>query len=364
MAATPFQARSKAKRGMPVSTRPPDLTRDPTIDCARGLAMALVVLGHNLAFATISGTAVAFIFSFHVPAFFFISGYLLRPDRLAPGRLARRVLTPFLVVGLLLAAAKSFVRQESFPLALAGLAWATGPTLPSSQLWFLPSLFISLLLAGALARFWDAPLRIGVVAGTLALLLPVAYFALHAPPPPVEALRRAGVEGPIGWAWSIDLVPLAAFFSLCGYLARRTGRLDRIGFGTLALGLSLTVACFALGARTDMNLRLATPFPLAVSAALGGSVAVFALGRLCASGGQILAGALEAIGRHSIMILAFHVIVQNAVVAMVLGFADGPAGLAIAAAAGLAAGLAVPLLLSIGLDRAMVRLRPAQGAGA
>lgn len=343
--------------------------RDAGVDCARGLAMTLVVLGHSLAFALLSPGATAFVFTFHVPAFFFISGYLLRPDRFSPRRTAWRILIPFVAVGLPLALLKSALRGENPVLALAGLAWGTGATLPSSQLWFLPALFLALLLAAALARNWGDPLRPAAAAATLLALLLLGYLALHAPQPPVEALRRPGVAGPVGWAWSLDLAPLAAFYCLCGHLARRSGILERLGVWTLAPGLALALACFALGARTDLNLRLSEPFPLAVLAALGGTLAVFMLGRVAAAAGAIAAG-LSAIGRHSIMILAFHVTVQNAAVAVALrladrlagGLAESPAVLAAATLLGLAAGLGAPLLLSVAFDRARLRLGPARPA--
>ena len=69
------------------------------IDVARGIGILLVVMGHN-DFAAISPFMHKFIYSFHMPLFFFLGGLLRRPETFEPpgpyvlGRL-RRILVPF-----------------------------------------------------------------------------------------------------------------------------------------------------------------------------------------------------------------------------------------------------------------------------
>lgn len=52
------------------------------IDTAKGLCMILVIVGHTLPYGNLMRN---FIFSFHMPAFFFLTGYI-RPAARIPGR--------------------------------------------------------------------------------------------------------------------------------------------------------------------------------------------------------------------------------------------------------------------------------------
>lgn len=330
--------------------------RDQGIDCARGLAMVLVVLGHSPAFAGLSPASVAWIFTFHVAAFFFISGALLRPDRFDVAQVARRILGPFVVVGLLLGAVKCLWRGDDPVTALLGLIWGTGATVPTSQLWFLPALFVAMLLAAVLVRGGVRPDRPQIFAVVLVALLPLAWLALRLPAPDMAApLRRPGNSGPLGWVWSVDLLPLATFFILAGYGAAQADWLSRLRGWMAWPALGVVTLCFLMGARTDMNMRLVQDFPLAILAGLAGCLAVWSVGRSIARAPG-LSPAMALIGRHSMMILAFHVMAQNAAIAVVTRLVGvQPAGLVIATLIGLGAGVILPLILSLGVDLVAAR---------
>ncbi|AZQ66502.1 hypothetical protein EF888_04720 [Silicimonas algicola] len=322
--------------------------RDRGIDCARGLAMILVVLGHNAAFAILAPGVVSLVFTFHVPAFFVISGCLLRPDRFDAWRAARRILVPFLLVGIALALAKSYLRETDASLALLGLLWGTGATLPSSQLWFLPALLLTLLASVLLldvVKRWSVPLPLALLA-----LLPIAWLALQLPAPPLEVLRRPGEASPLGWPGNLDLVPMACFFTLFGFFAMSKGLLQRLPDWGVLPALAVVVLCFALGARTDLNLRVVEAFPLAVAAGIAGSIAVSLAGRWIARHGAWPAAALDVIGRHSMAILAFHVLAQNTAITLATWRGAGVSELVVAAGLGLAIGLGFPLLLVRAFD--------------
>lgn len=304
--------------------------------------MTLVVLAHSPAFSRVLPGLTPWIFLFHVPAFFFVSGYLLRPGANLLPRLAGRILLPFLLAGIGLALAKVLLRGEEAPAALAGVLWGTGPTLPSSQLWFLPTLFLTLCASAPAARLLLE--RGAGTAGLLALgaaLAGAGWIGLHLPAPPVEALRRPGVGGPTGWPWGLDLLPIAMFFCLAGYAARRF--LPRPPpLWLLPAGLAATAAGAVAGVRVDMNLRLMEPLPLALAAGLAGSVALLAAGRLFAGAP---ARVFEEIGRRSMAILIFHVAFQNAAVS---ALSQAPA---VALLAGALAGVGGPIALSWGYER-------------
>lgn len=316
--------------------------RDAGVDCARGLAMVLVVLGHNTAFAALSPTAIAFVFAFHVPAFFFLSGYLLRPDRANFAKFANRILLPFFAFGGALALTKAMVRGTGVGVALLGLLWGTGATLPSSQLWFLPTLFCTLVLSALLARRWG---KGGLVpAMTISGLCVLGYFALELPPPPLNALRTS-TAGPVGWFWNIDLLPLASFYCLCGFWFSRAARLNALPPWSALVAMLGVGLCFSLGARADMNLRLSQPYPLALVAGLCGSFAVLKIGQALASLGGWGKASLAYVGQYTLSILLWHVPVQNAVVTLV-DRADDPAWPWVGTITGTCAGVVIPVCLA------------------
>jgi len=68
--------------------------REEWVDIARGIAMLLVVLGHM-------GVARTFIYTFHMPVFFFISGYLYkkRNGRSLLKYECKKIILPYLIWG-------------------------------------------------------------------------------------------------------------------------------------------------------------------------------------------------------------------------------------------------------------------------
>ncbi len=78
-------------------TEPPTLqqngSRDDAFDVLKGIAIILMILGHcNV------GHLRAFIFSFHMPLFFFVTGYFLkiRPLRIEIGISLKRLMVPYI----------------------------------------------------------------------------------------------------------------------------------------------------------------------------------------------------------------------------------------------------------------------------
>src|SRR3954453_4695933 len=84
-------------------------SRDPFFDNAKLLLVTLVVVGHAWTLmpdAPASFPAYAFLYSWHVPAFVIVTGYLSRGftcDRAGLHKLLRTVVAPYLVFETLLA---------------------------------------------------------------------------------------------------------------------------------------------------------------------------------------------------------------------------------------------------------------------
>jgi len=124
------------------------------MDALRGLAILLVVLGHAIAnSANLYQVSTynpqyyvsSFIYTFHIPLFFLVSGYVLFGRRVRIGDRAIRLLLPFLAWIPVYWAANRYIRHFPWPVRF----WPTvKDTLlhPGAGLWFLPVLFLCSML--------------------------------------------------------------------------------------------------------------------------------------------------------------------------------------------------------------------------
>lgn len=176
-------------------------TRRLDLDRAKGVAILLVVIGHIVAAAPPVGAEWYdwlryAIYRFHMPFFFYLSGYavwlsgaLRTPDADLPGfawRRAKRLLAPFLLLGLVVLlgklAAERVVHVDNRPEGLLGglrdLVVTTEHS-PATFIWFLWVLFLCSVAAPPVwRRFGTAGL---LVAG--AALMAVELPALFSPRP-------------------------------------------------------------------------------------------------------------------------------------------------------------------------------------
>ncbi|WP_270937257.1 acyltransferase family protein [Falsiroseomonas oryzae] len=190
------------------TTQAPATTRERRLDLdrAKGIAILTVVVGHIVAAEPPSGAEWwdllrSAIYSFHMPFFFYLSGYVVwlsgalrTPAAAMPGyvlRRAHRLLAPFLLLGVVVLlgklAAEQFVHVDNRPSGLvSGLRdlVVTTEDSPATFIWFLWVLFLCSVAAPPAWR------RIGtagmLAAGLLLLALelpPLFYldrFARHA----------------------------------------------------------------------------------------------------------------------------------------------------------------------------------------
>ena len=183
------QERESVRKGQPVNALAD--SRSLLVDVAKGLAIGLVALGHTNQGEITRGWWGAsafgihlndFIYSFHMPAFFFLSGVFLRSSvdkrgswRFMLGKL-RTVLYPYLLWSLLLPATMLVlgrfvpVRPPEFRLSLLNFVTGNGS-------WFLPALFLALVLGMLLRKVPSLPL---LIACSLAALFwrPTHFAAL------------------------------------------------------------------------------------------------------------------------------------------------------------------------------------------
>lgn len=150
--------------------------RKSWIDIARGIGILLVVLGH----VTKNEDTVKLIYSFHMPLFFFLSGYLFDRNqydiRTFVTRKAKNLLIPYLFFYLLTLTLYYLVEvrvQSGDPFTwrlLIPLVWGSnvnGLMAHNIVLWFLPALFSTEVLFRILSE-WFRPVWLPLVVGLCA----------------------------------------------------------------------------------------------------------------------------------------------------------------------------------------------------
>src|SRR5574339_9345 len=190
------------------------------LDIARGIGILLVVLGHN-DFGALSPFFHKVIYSFHIPLFFFLSGYFINVATPFFDYFKKRfhsVLKPYLFTIFLIYFTSVSFEKMGFQTALLRITkslYGSGYYLDWVQLWFLPHLFVVSLYAYflvlLLSRLNNRPLRWGILLVTLwvsTLFLQVFY------PFPFSLFGKDYEL--YGLPFSLDLVLLSGFFFILG----------------------------------------------------------------------------------------------------------------------------------------------------
>lgn len=229
-----------------------DQGRARWIDAAKGLGIALIVFGHI--FSTVTPPRVyEYIYAFHVPLFFFLSGVTLRP---AAGRLTtvvakkvRSLLVPYLWYSLLgygfYVAGYLYAQHRGMNIAqfdhglwapLAGIFYGTigEGRLINGPLWFVVALFCTFLLGYLInthirrvAAQWMAVVVLAgigfALAGHVALpfsgvpaLMALLFFQAGYRMP-VEAWWQGSTKA-WRWAWLVGLLLVFALAPLNGFI--------------------------------------------------------------------------------------------------------------------------------------------------
>lgn len=305
VALDPAPPTASAAGGAVIATRPvPGNTRNLRVDAAKGIAIILVVLGHARGVPKIY-TLLAY--SFHVPLFFFLAGWVFRAhatQRRATaviGRLARVLLMPYVAFFALGWCYWLITRN----IGSKALRWGDVPwwdplsgfvaDIGSWQyvhpaIWFLPALFVTASSYVLIHR------RAGDAALALAALVACVAWVWWFPP----LLLRL--------PFSLDILPVSLLFYACGAWASQWLRLPR----SIAASV-LLAACAALpwlviavtNGRVDINqLEFGNAAWAFVAASLLGTIAVLALARLGEGQRWLLW-----IGRNTLLVLCTHILV-------------------------------------------------------
>lgn len=283
---------------------PAALGRDARIDAAKAVAIVMVVLGHAKG---VPQTYTVLAYSFHVPLFFFLSGWVLEAHGSARSygqsllRLARVLLVPYLCFFLLgygywlltRNIGEKALRWGSQPWwePLGGLFTGIGPRLyVHPAIWFLLALFVTTAVYIGWRRYWRA--------GAISLAMLVLAWMW------IGSFPDYGIRLP----FALDILPVSLFFFAAGAAAAGALRLPQSRWGNLLLALALAAPWLwlALGnGRVDINQLEFGESHAKFFAASGLGIA----GVLC--GARLLQrwNVVQWIGRNTLLLLCTHILV-------------------------------------------------------
>lgn len=313
-------------------------SRLAALDSLRGFGILLVVLGHT----SWSAGLVSWIFSFHMPLFFIISGMLFHERQFLDSfkRKAIRLLVPYVFFGTVTLAYWALIERRlrgdegSVPNALANivLARAGSDNYPqNAALWFLPCLFVTEMLflgffllvnktgsveTKTVMGGWRN--RIAVMA--LALVSFLSIIVMWSLDLPVDQFRLP---------WAFDILSFSMLFYCIGYLlsefilphvqqASQTQALAHIAFAVVGVAGLYLLWLFDGWTKLEVNLNGAStnnPFWMLCAAMLGFASSLM----LCVA---IDCRLLQFLGRASLTIMCVHEPVKRVlifVMAKILG---------------------------------------------
>jgi polysaccharide biosynthesis protein PslL len=296
--------------------------RDISVDIAKGIGIALMALGHTHACPpdTEFGRA---IYSFHVPLFFLLSGFFLDLKRSFFARVTSRagsLLKPYLVVLLVTLFLKILYgklisgREVSLIDYIGGSFWGTGATIEWVPLWFLPHLFLGIVIAEALCRYWvdHQWSRLNLCIVSFMLFAFGIYFidAFWIINPENRASIGSGFLP--GLPWSVDLLPITVSLIVFGYLVRSHNLSAYLSKSSIVCSAIIFFALqYFFDDSLDFNIRRFDGFLVTFLQMVTGCILVLGISQYLRYS-RFLGSALAALGAASLIVLIFHTWFQGA----------------------------------------------------
>ena len=295
-----------------------DKTANPSkriayLDIAKGIGILLVVLGHNYVRISIPGMG-KFIFSFHMPFFFLLSGMLFKahyPILVLFKRRFATLIRPYLVSIVILYSVYLFYTETKLITILRRVIrsmYASGNYIEWAQLWFLPHLFILNMFAGALfLLFYGRIKRLWLRTVFLMGLLWVGIAFL-----PIYYMKEVSIGGKMilldGLPASMDLLLITTTYFLIGYEFRR--RIPERFFASIwslvISGLMLIALNIVFPYRVDLFFRTYDSYIVNTLEGLSGSIFVLSISSRIALKQNRLSEFFKYFGEITIILLIFH----------------------------------------------------------
>lgn len=259
------------------------------VDISRGIAITLMVLGHS----SLPTPIQSFIYSFHMPFFFFISGMLSKQfSNLTSNafisfakKKAIALLLPFVIysiINIILYPLYGKLTIFEYILQVIQQGWG------GLALWFIPVFFISVIIS----KFCITTKRTAIISAILLIIISylLATYKIILP-------------------WNISTVPIASAFMIIGYLMKDIvfSIVNTVNYIKCTYIILLTMSVsfvIALHFRLDMATYKITPIIPIIIAALSGIFFLLTVSSII-SRFNILSKTIQYIGRHTYEILGF-----------------------------------------------------------
>lgn len=276
--------------------------RESYVDVVRGLAIILVVLGHlGIPFPMHS-----FIYGFHMPLFFILSGYLYSSSKWSGTAFlqfthikARTYLLPYAILSFvnlltnLLIEFMQFSSAELLASTKSHLCWLLlsnnvyGSAPNCEALWFLPCFFLCTI------GFHIIEKQSTIMRSVLLLLL--------------FLLQIYFIDAAIQLPWHINILPLCILFMFTGLFVRKSGAVNR-PFFALAASLCIGIAGILLNPIVfDMNHMSFGNLPLALCGTVGMSYTLLYICKHWLKRSSLL----ELFGRNTLLIMGLHMLINS-----------------------------------------------------
>ncbi len=263
------------------------------VDIAKGIAIILVCLGHR----DISSRLYSWIYSFHMPLFFFLAGYVTKFNsytsfRAYAVRKVRVLLIPYFALELvktLFDFLVQLIRHEPFALLerLGDVALGVGRDV--GPMWFVPSLFVVEIVSYGLNRLPKWKLL-------AALILCLGGYALSVSSSSTEVF------------WNLNNALTGLFFFWFAHIFRGAGINRKLVQGNFMFFFGVTAAhalCLAVNPHVNMAAKQYGFFPIFLIEGIAGTLALLCvcvwLERL-----RYARRVLVYLGGNTLLILAFH----------------------------------------------------------
>lgn len=274
------------------------------IDIARGLGIISVIYGHGLN----ADSHRYILYAFHMPLFFFLSGLVFKeqePFLLMLRKAFKTILLPYFIFAL--AGLLIWILQNNIPLVSAttlrqlfGILYGNGNNnflAFNVVLWFLPSLFLTKVFFAGLTKGVQnhmviiLSLFVFSVAGYLfSILFPFAKLFFG-----IETVLTAIVFFGSGFLWKKNPEPLTSFFT-------QYSRQLLVFFLLLTIAIA-TISFATYGYQIDMRMNRIYNFGYFYLGAFSGILTIVLLSMIIRKN-----YILEYIGKHSILLLAWHML--------------------------------------------------------
>lgn len=297
--------------------------RSATIDIAKGIAIFLVVIGHNLYVRNSLHGMYESIYLFHMPLFLALSGVNYSKISFSSyiQKRSKTILRPYFVPLLVLFVFSSLKIHSIDYQQLGGIFYGTGHTIKWTPLWFLTFLFVVLAVFGlifnvlqsSVERFSNVKTKIAISAAIFLLIFFIGYEIIRIDLLGLKNLVDA-LGRPIGLPWGVDLLPVGLSFVWLGFSFKRqllTGlEGHRLIFRLFVCVVVVLLAANA-GSSLDFNYRRIDGVIGVLLASVAGIFFVFYLSLLIEKNARYLGLLFQYCGERSIVILVFHNQIQR-----------------------------------------------------